>query len=169
MIIFVVSGFWHGANWTFIVWGALNAIYIMPLMVIGNNRNHLDVVAQGKNWPSIREFGAMLLTFSATVFAWIFFRAENIAQAVYIIKKIFSDSFYLPVKFMTISDAWVAGVFVLVMILIDWKGREYEHTLKALGLKWNKYVRYAFYYAIMGVIIYMFWNTEEQQFIYFQF
>jgi alginate O-acetyltransferase complex protein AlgI len=168
-IIFAVSGFWHGANWTFIVWGVLNAIYIMPLILSANNRNHLDVVAQGKNLPSLREFGAMLLTFSLTVFAWVFFRAEDISEAFLILSKIFSDSLFLPVEFMQSSESWLTGVWILFMILIDWKGREHENTLNGVGLKWNKYVRYLFYYILMGIIIYMFWNAEEQQFIYFQF
>ena len=76
--IFLVSGFWHGANWTFIIWGALNAIYFLPLLLTNNNRKNLGVVAEGKLFPHLRELFAMLTTFSLTVFAWIFFRAENI-------------------------------------------------------------------------------------------
>src|SRR5690554_7687979 len=71
-IIFIVSGFWHGANWTFIVWGALNAIYFLPLLLTNRNRKHLEVVAEGEVLPSIKEFFLMLLTFGLTVFAWIF-------------------------------------------------------------------------------------------------
>ena len=73
--IFLVSGFWHGANWTFIIWGALNAIYFLPLLLTNNNRKNLGVVAEGKLLPSFRELFAMLTTFILTVFAWIFFRA----------------------------------------------------------------------------------------------
>ena len=72
--IFLVSGFWHGANWTFIIWGALNAIYFLPLLLTNNNRKNLGVVAEGKLLPSFRELFAMLITFILTVFAWIFFR-----------------------------------------------------------------------------------------------
>lgn len=71
-IIFLLSGFWHGANWTFIAWGALNAMYFLPLLLTQNNRANLDIVAQGKNVPSFREFSSMLVTFGLTVFAWIF-------------------------------------------------------------------------------------------------
>ena len=87
--IFLVSGFWHGANWTFIIWGALNAIYFLPLLLTNNNRKNLGVVAEGKLLPSIRELFAMLTTFTLTVFAWIFFRAENIGHAFSYIKEIF--------------------------------------------------------------------------------
>ncbi|RYG41043.1 MAG: MBOAT family protein, partial [Chitinophagaceae bacterium] len=77
-IIFIVSGFWHGANWTFIIWGLLNALYIMPSVLIGNNRNYLDTVAGGKLLPDFREFFSMAITFGLTVLAWIFFRAESV-------------------------------------------------------------------------------------------
>ena len=81
-IIFIVSGFWHGADWTFIVWGALNALYFMPLLLLNKNRVNTDTVAQGRHLPSTREFFQITITFSLTVFAWIFFRAENMFHAV---------------------------------------------------------------------------------------
>jgi len=93
-MIFIVSGFWHGANWTFIVWGALNAIYFLPLLLTNNNRNNLETVAQGKLLPSIKEVYFMLLTFGLTVFAWIFFRAENIGHAISYISEILSPSLF---------------------------------------------------------------------------
>jgi D-alanyl-lipoteichoic acid acyltransferase DltB (MBOAT superfamily) len=77
-IIFLISGFWHGANWTFIVWGALNAVYFLPLMLTKRNRKNLEIVAKGRSWPSINELFSMLITFSITVFAWIFFRANSL-------------------------------------------------------------------------------------------
>jgi len=72
-IIFIVSGFWHGANWTFIVWGALNAVYFLPLLLTNKNRSNLDIAAQGKYIPSFKEFLSIFFTFVLTVFAWIFF------------------------------------------------------------------------------------------------
>ncbi|MDC0652473.1 MBOAT family protein, partial [Flavobacteriaceae bacterium] len=80
--IFLVSGFWHGANWTFIIWGALNAIYFLPLLLTNNNRKNLGVVAEGKLLPSFKELIAMLTTFMLTIFAWIFFRAEDLNHAI---------------------------------------------------------------------------------------
>ena len=91
-IIFIVSGFWHGANWTFIVWGGLNALYFLPLLIFNKNRQHLDIVAKGKNLPTFKEFFQILITFGLTVFAWIFFRAENIGHAFSYISEIFSTS-----------------------------------------------------------------------------
>src|SRR5690606_33207591 len=80
-IIFLVSGFWHGANWTFIVWGALNALYFLPLLLGHKNRSHIDVVAAHRRLPTFREFLQMGLTFLLTVVAWVFFRADTVEQA----------------------------------------------------------------------------------------
>src|SRR6056300_1596923 len=91
-IIFLVSGFWHGANWTFIVWGALNALYFLPLLLLNKNRHHIEIVAHNKSIPSIKELSFILITFGLTVFAWIFFRAESVTHAVNYIAGIFNSS-----------------------------------------------------------------------------
>src|SRR5690606_16954384 len=80
-IIFIVSGLWHGANWTFIVWGFLNALYFLPVLLTKRNRNHIDIVARNKFLPNFKELLGIIVTFSLTVFAWIFFRAENLTHA----------------------------------------------------------------------------------------
>lgn len=162
-IIFIVSGFWHGANWTFIVWGALNAIYFLPLLLTNNNRSNLETVAQGKLLPSLKELLFMLLTFSLTVFAWIFFRAENIEHAFNYISEIFSlSTFTLPeVRPKTTI------LLIMIFILIEWLGREHQFALQNLGFKWKRPLRYAMYYTLI-IAIFVF-GGEEQQFIYFQF
>ncbi|WP_067151958.1 MBOAT family O-acyltransferase, partial [Pseudotamlana agarivorans] len=93
-IIFLVSGFWHGANWTFIAWGALNALYFLPLLLLKRNRTNLGNVAHGKTLPNFKEFFSMLITFGLTVIAWVFFRAENIHHALSYLNNIFSLSFF---------------------------------------------------------------------------
>jgi alginate O-acetyltransferase complex protein AlgI len=170
-IIFIVSGFWHGANWTFIVWGALNAIYFLPLLLTNNNRNNLETVAQGKLFPSIKEFSLMLLTFGMTVFAWIFFRAENIGHAISYISEIFSKSILTLPKGSDFSDStlhpFTMFTLLAIFILFEWLGREGQYAISNFGLKWKRTIRYAMYYAI---IIAIFWfGGNEQQFIYFQF
>ncbi len=92
-IIFLMSGFWHGANWTFIFWGALNAIYFLPLLLLKTNRSNLEIVAKGKQLPSIKEFISMVTTFFLVTLSWVFFRAENIGHAIDYISEIFSASF----------------------------------------------------------------------------
>ncbi|WP_235643908.1 MBOAT family protein [[Flexibacter] sp. ATCC 35208] len=93
-IIFLLSGFWHGANWTFIFWGGLNAIYFLPLLLFNRNRNNIEIAAKGKLLPSFRELVAILITFAQVTFAWIFFRAESLRYAFNYIKGIFSRSLF---------------------------------------------------------------------------
>jgi len=162
-IIFIVSGFWHGANWTFIVWGALNALFIMPSIIMNTNRNNLEIVAQGKLFPTLKELFQIVLTFILTVFAWIFFRAESIPHAFSYISGIFSKSL-LSVPTNTPYDLIS---LILVFMIIEWLGRHEQFAIAKFGLKWNKYLRYAFYFLIIITIICF--EGKEQQFIYFQF
>lgn len=166
-IIFIVSGFWHGANWTFVVWGALNAVYFLPLLLTNNNRNNLETVAQGKLFPNIKELLFMLLTFALTVFAWIFFRANNIGHAIGYISEILSPSLFSIPKFAGMGRALTTIILVAIFVLVEWKGREGQYAISNLGIKWKRPIRYAMYYAI---VIAIFWfGGKEQQFIYFQF
>ncbi len=166
--IFIVSGFWHGANWTFIVWGALNAIYFLPLLLTNKNRNNIETVAQGRIFPTIKEFLSMLLTFGLTIFAWIFFRAKNIEHAISYISEILSPSLFLKPNFEGIdSSSTTIIILVFIFILVEWKGREDKYAIEKLGIKWKRPIRYAMYYLI---IIAIFWfGGSKQQFIYFQF
>jgi alginate O-acetyltransferase complex protein AlgI len=162
-IIFLVSGFWHGANWTFIIWGFLNALYIMPSILFKTNRNNLDVIAQGKILPSLKELLSMGITFNLTIFAWIFFRSKSVIDAFNYISRIFSNSlFSLP----TIRPTNL--LFLLfVFIVIEWFGREEQFAIAKLGLQVPKIFRWMIYYVIISAIFY--YGNEEQQFIYFQF
>jgi D-alanyl-lipoteichoic acid acyltransferase DltB (MBOAT superfamily) len=166
-IIFIVSGFWHGANWTFVVWGALNALYFLPLLLTKNNRNHLDVVAKGKYFPSIKEFALMVLTFGLTVLAWIFFRANSLDHALSYIASIFSSSLFTLPEFSGVGRAFRLFILILIFMLIEWGGRENQFAIQQLGLKWSRPLRRGMYFIF---IILIFWfGQNEQQFIYFQF
>lgn len=166
-IIFIVSGFWHGANWTFIVWGALNAIYFLPLLLTNNNRNNLHIVAEGKYLPTFKEVLSMLTTFSLTVFAWIFFRAENMSHAISYISEILSPSLFTVPRFSGMSGALTTILLTSGFVLIEWLGREQQYAIAHLGINWKRPARYALYYTIIFAI---FWyGGKEQQFIYFQF
>ena len=167
-IIFIVSGFWHGANWTFIIWGALNALYFLPIMLSNNNRKNLDVVAQGKLLPSFRELIGMLTTFGLTVFAWIFFRAENIRHAWSYIFKITSFSIFEIPKFVEMRKGFSTMILVAVFVVFEWKGRECEHAIAKIGIKWNRSIRWSFYICLVFSIFYL-GNFTENVFIYFQF
>jgi alginate O-acetyltransferase complex protein AlgI len=166
-IIFVVSGFWHGANWTFIVWGALNAVFFLPLLLAKRNRTNLGTVAEGRSLPSAKESLQMLTTFGLTVFAWIFFRAENIQHALSYCSGIFSPSLFEFPDFPGFHTSLSTLAFVGVLLGVEWAGRAQLYALERLGLDWKRPLRWAMYFAIMFVIIYF--GGEEQQFIYFQF
>jgi D-alanyl-lipoteichoic acid acyltransferase DltB (MBOAT superfamily) len=166
-IIFIVSGFWHGANWTFIVWGALNAVYFLPLLLTNNNRNNIGTVAQGKLIPNIKELSFMLLTFGLTVFAWIFFRADNIGHALEITSNIFSSSlFELPI-IKNEYNFLIVLFLLLVFICIEWFGREWQYPLEKLGFTWLPYLRWSFYLLIFTLTLLL--GGSQQGFIYFQF
>lgn len=162
-IIFLVSGFWHGANWTFIMWGFLNALFILPSIIFKSNRNNLDIVAQGRTFANFREITAMVITFSLTVFAWIFFRADNMTAAFQYIGEIFSPSVFSKPQNIKNSTVWLLVIFVIM----EWFGREEQYAIAKTGLKWPKILRWALYYAIV-IAIFEF-RGLSQQFIYFQF
>jgi D-alanyl-lipoteichoic acid acyltransferase DltB (MBOAT superfamily) len=166
-IIFLVSGFWHGANWTFIVWGFLNALYIMPSIVFNTHRNNLDIVATGKYLPTIKEFFAIGITFSLTVFAWIFFRAANVTHAFRYISEIFSSSLFTIPNFSGIGKSVPIVFLTSVFLIVEWIGREQQYAIANLGTKWYRPVRWALYYGLILAIFYF--TGKEQQFIYFQF
>ena len=165
--IFLVSGFWHGANWTFILWGALNAIYFLPLLLTNNNRKNLGVVAEGKSLPSFRELFAMLTTFMLTVFTWIFFRAENISHAFSYVRGIFSESFFSIPGFSGRTDALITLFLISVFVLVEWIGRKDKFAIESILLKSDKIFRYLFYLLICFTIFYF--KGDNQEFIYFQF
>lgn len=162
-IIFLVSGFWHGANWTFIIWGALNAVFFLPLLLINKNRLHLETTAKNKLLPTVTESFKILRTFVLVTLAWVFFRAENIQHAWSYISKIFSLSVF------TIPEIRPKDITILLILFlsIEWIGRDNLYAIETIGKKWKKPLRYMFYYTI---IITIFWfSKNEQEFIYFQF
>lgn len=162
-IIFIVSGFWHGANWTFIIWGALNAIYFLPLMILGKNRSNLNIVAENSILPSFKDFFSIILTFSLTVFAWIFFRSNSLEHAFDFIARIFSSSFFNIPEIKPFSLILLISVF----IVLEWIGRKEKYALANIGLNWPSTFRYGMYYAILLMVLW--YGGKEQEFIYFQF
>lgn len=167
-IIFIVSGFWHGANWTFIVWGALNAVYFLPLLLAKKNRSNLDVIAEGRLIPGIREFSGMAITFGLTLLAWVFFRAQNLGHAFSYLGEIFSSSFLtIPAakSFTVLNLLMIPCIFLL--FFVEWMGRKTEYGLEKFGLNWPRPLRWAFYFGIIFTL-FVFAGTE-QEFIYFQF
>jgi D-alanyl-lipoteichoic acid acyltransferase DltB (MBOAT superfamily) len=163
-IIFLVSGFWHGANWTFIIWGFLNALYFLPLLMAKRNRTNLDVVAQDSKLPNIKELVQMGLTFGLTVIAWVFFRAESVTHAFTYLKGLFSTSL------LTVPTIRPTNLLVLILFFIgiEWIGRRQHYAIEVLLLKQSRVIRWAFYMIIIAMV-FVFSNDNQQEFIYFQF
>jgi alginate O-acetyltransferase complex protein AlgI len=170
-IIFLVSGFWHGANWNFIVWGALNALYFLPLLLTRKNRNNIETVAEGKVYPSLMELSSMLLTFSLTVFAWIFFRAENIEHAFNYINHIFITNYLHNLGQIVLlpKQIFFHKLFslILIMLITEWINRKENFGLSRIRKLKHKTIRWFLYVMIIGLIIW--YNKGGQEFIYFQF
>ena len=167
-IIFVVSGFWHGANWTFIIWGALNAAYFLPLLLTNKNRQNMEIVAGKSYLPSFKELGKVLLTFGITVIAWVFFRAENVMKAFYIIKRIFSKSFFSLPYYNGLGLSIITIFFVILFVIAEWISRRKDHPLENINYSMNKISRWALY-TIMVVALFVYGNSGKIEFIYFQF
>lgn len=173
-IIFIVSGFWHGANWTFIMWGFLNALYIMPSILFKTNRNNLDMVAQGKTFPTLKELFQMIATFTVTVIAWIFFRAENLSHAFSYIADLFKglfsvDAYKEAAHYLSNEIGWVLPILLVFFMITEWLGREHQYAIQKWGFRYSKPVRWAFYYMLLMIIFYFAGTGKEQEFIYFQF
>lgn len=165
-IVFIVSGFWHGANWTFIVWGALNALYFVPLLLFNKNRVNLDTVAEHRSLPTIREFFQMVLTFALICSTWIFFRAATVSDAFHYVHSIFTHRFFPAAGYFNI-DFLTIVVILVAFILAEWTTRVKGVSGVFDGFR-SKPVKYGLYYFFL-LSIFLFGTFKEAQFIYFQF
>lgn len=163
-IIFLVSGFWHGANWTFIAWGFINACYFLPLLLLGRNRKNTDTVAEGKLLPNIVELGQILFTFALTTTAWVFFRAESFARAAVYIKRFFTPELFAVPEVLPIATINL----ILFSLIIEWVNRTQEHPLQFNAQLANQTtLRWAIY--LFFVLLISYFGAIQQEFIYFQF
>jgi len=155
-VIFLLSGFWHGANWTFIAWGTFHAALFLPLILLGKNRKYTNNDATWKDLPK------MLLTFAFAVIGWIIFRAETIGQALDIMKGICNNSLLsMPYH----ADINALFLNLALMIIVEWLQRSKQHSLDIAQLP--TYMRYAIY---LGLIFFIFaFGGNTVNFIYFQF
>ena len=174
-VIFLLSGFWHGANWTFVLWGAYHALLFVPLLLMNKNRRYRDTVAtvtlpdgtiKTKWLPSLKEAGQMLLTFALAVFGWIIFRAQDISQFGEVISTICSDSLF-AIPFLKTRSFYIP-LFINIMILlgVEWLNRTESHGLTKISDKC--YIRYIVYYILIFIMVYA-QPTSDATFIYFQF
>lgn len=162
-LVFLISGFWHGANWTFIIWGLLNAFYFLPLLLLHKNRKYTDTIAQDRMLPNLREAFQMLITFSITVFAWIVFRSDNLDHALAYINHIGTNAiFQMPVK----TGLSLIVPFIILMLIVEWINRFRQHGLEISFIRQAAY-RWIIYVGL--ILIVFIWGANQQNFIYFQF
>ncbi len=163
LIVFIISGLWHGANWTFIIWGALNGFYLVFALIA--ERYKLDVISQMKKYPKLNRLMQILITFVLTCFAWIFFRANNVSDAFVIVKKIFQ--FKGPINIENPSIMIYSIFSILFLLLVEARQEYYRGSFSFFNSQ-NWIIR-NFSYALLIILILLFGVFDGGQFIYFQF
>lgn len=167
-IIFIVSGFWHGANWTFILWGGLHAMLFVPLFLTNTNRKHLDtIIGQDKTFPSVKELVQVLFTFLLVTLSWIFFRAETVGVAFEYLTQIFQLTngeltFYHPRGFRMLD------YYVILVLFCIYEYRIRKDERKPFQFK-SRVLRYLMYIILVLLILLFFDDQVDRSFIYFQF
>lgn len=162
-LIFMLSGFWHGANWTFIFYGFINFLYFLPLLLLHRNRSHIKIVSEGDFKSSSKVFFEIVLTFGMVSFARIFFRSSSVEDAFFYISKIFTKSLF---SFPEVFPKTVLA-YIFLFICIEWCGRNNNFAIEKFGLGWSRFVRILFYYVLSFLVLY--YSGKEFQFLYFQF
>ncbi len=172
MVTFTLSGLWHGANWTFVIWGALNGLLVGLAIRLGRSTRTgpSDPIPALRGWLGLRTLGQMVATFTLICVTWVFFRASDLAQALGILARIVVD---LPR-----ADAWAElahhqeflaafGPLVLAFVVVEWRSRAELHGLAHVA-RWPRALRWLVYTTILWTTIYLM-PDDPGAFIYFQF
>ncbi len=161
-VIFLLSGFWHGANWTFIAWGFINALYFLPLLLLNKNRSNIETVALAWDFSSLKVFLSILSTFSLSCLAWIFFRAKSISDAFDYIARIFLDRKFVPQYLENERYSYEILLLIFIFILVEWNTRTKIEPISG---------RYSVLKVALCIaaIIALGTYSDYKEFIYFQF
>ncbi|MBQ4005339.1 MAG: MBOAT family protein [Muribaculaceae bacterium] len=165
-VVYLLSGLWHGANWTFILWGVFHAVLILAYRFLGFNAKHKEIVAHNSSLPNLKEAFSMVVTFILATIGWVLFRAETIADAWHYFTSLFTRSMF---DLGSVDVGKKALVLCLVLLVVDWIGRKREHPLQfdGNGLMRHRACRWALYYSLIAAIIFL--QGHQEAFIYFQF
>jgi len=158
-IVFLVSGLWHGANWTFVIWGLFHACLFLPSFAKRSNRNYLGEIAPNSYLPSIQTFVSIIKTFLLVTVGWVFFRSENLFQAIEYLSKM-----WYPIEFSVLLNVKLF-IYIFLLIVLEWHMRMDERAPFNIGFKPLRIITY------MLIITLLILNFEKnpQQFIYFDF
>jgi len=162
-IIFLVSGFWYGANWTFIFWGLLHACLFIPLMLTGKNRQQVESLPDEGVWPKPKALMQMILCFVLVTHAWILFRAANMNEAL----RYFCNLYQADLFSMPTYRPWILMLTIACFMLFEWIGRQHMHPLASPPLRRSMALRWGIY-LLLGLAL-LITQGKEQTFIYFQF
>ena len=166
IIVFFISGLWHGANWTFVVWGLYNAFLLVILSLTGKKKHKADV-AKGRWLPSVKEGVQIITTFILAVIGWIIFRAESIGQAFHYFTNMFTRSWYD----YNVFTYWTQICLALAMLAAEWMQRDKQHALQVSGhgVLRSTMLRRGLYVVLTLFCMYCFFSNNKSEFIYFQF
>ena len=165
-IIFIVSGVWHGANLTFIVWGMIHALLYIPLFLKGENRKYtISTVAQDTWLPSLKELFQIVSTFFFTMIAWVFFRSESISSSL--------DYLLRMIKEIGLPLSNRSGIiYVLVIIIFDWLNRFEERNVLSFSFlrrRMSLPFIWTIYFCLISLVFFYSIKNTQPEFIYFQF
>lgn len=166
-IVFIISGFWHGASWNFIFWGLLNAILISPAILRGTHRKHIKNINVNKQFPTISEMLKIFKTFSLITFTFIVFRTESLIDAFIYFKSIFSNTLFDLPYFLGMRQALILIILIGFLLVIEWLGRSSEYAIKKLFETRHIIIQWGFYFFIAMLIL--LYGANNSNFIYFQF
>jgi alginate O-acetyltransferase complex protein AlgI len=161
-IIFVVSGFWHGANWTFVAWGFINAMYFLPSLLLGTNRNNMETAELHWDFNSVKVFFSILATFLLSCLAWIFFRANTIQMAFDYIGKIFTNGTFASQFLQNQRYSHELLLLVLAFVVVEWNSR---YKIEPISGKYSWLKMTLCILSIIALGTY----ADYKEFIYFQF
>ena len=160
-IIFIISGFWHGAEWKFIIWGLIHVFLYVPLFLMRKNRSYnKSIVAKNRWLPSLSELLHMGITYFIILIAWYFFRSENVNHAIIYLQHMIENFDYLK-----LIEAGLYFTGILVELIADWIIKNDERNpfrIQNTFLRWLTYI-------VCSFLIYYFWIDDKNIFIYFQF
>jgi alginate O-acetyltransferase complex protein AlgI len=167
MIVFLLSGLWHGASWTYVVWGALNGILFLPLLLGSRNRRHLDHAGAGRRLPAPGEALRMLATFFAVTLTWVFFRAPSLEVALGYLAGLADATRWRVAPAPAAVNNWLmVGSLIGIMLAVEWRDRRREHGLDLTDEP--RWLRWSVYPALI-VSFFLFAVFDSDGFIYFQF
>jgi len=165
IIVFILGSLWHGAKWTFIIWGLINIVYFLPILLFGGIRYSTKIAGGNNLLPSFKEIAMIMLTFFLTCISRVYFRSESVLDGSLYIVSFFNNWGF---DWNMLSRRIILVLFLMtIFFIIEWIGRHQENPLEYFLRKLSIAGRWTVYYVIIGMIL--FFGGQPQEFFYFQF